>query len=460
MRDSAGYIDTATFKMINPDDEQSDNIFDHLGSQHCLLKTIRRLITNNNILLPSSNIQLEESNQSLLFGHVEELVIHESLYDFQSFLKSNNGRLTSIHFNNFVVEDAKSFWSNEIKPNLQLAQRLQTLLFDFNMYDSDDHGQLPVYLEAVQLPNVRRIRIRGDASDFTFAESLLKQLHSLTLGCKRSFTAHHIQDPEAFFGALKMNDQLTTLKLRLSNMSGYNDYKPAFLDFLRYNQSLTSLSVGFIRDRSIVELISSNRNLQQLKIQTNETDIDFGYIRRLTISSRRDSNIYHMLCTMVGQTTCALTSLHLKFYQFYHSSCYTIIKALPTLISGMTSLCHLTIEICGHVPPTLWINAMCAWGGYSGNLETLTLKSNAQQFGGGLFRQTLLVLESGLNSLTVFDNDEQITMIKGKHQRLVPEAESRHPIVIIKFHILNPLLYEDDYKFEDQDVKMFLLMWS
>ncbi|GAM26354.1 hypothetical protein SAMD00019534_095290 [Acytostelium subglobosum LB1] len=335
------------------------DIVSHINSPYCLLKTVRRVTIHeayDEEYVNKTNLDVLSTHSNLIFGHVEELVFEKSTPTHivrEHFDNDHNTALTSIRCNilNWPADDVLRFLGAMPRP----LSRLQSLTLCLAKTESDAS---PIAHQL--LPQLNHLIVRGASWPSLACDgALLKGLETLVLGSNRQYyeeVCYRMASPATFFEALKQNTRLRVLELWLSNSTQDNDYKPAFIDYLISNgASLQSLTVGFIRDRAQVEVIASKLpQLQHLQLETNESDIVFApaTLRSLILSSRSDRNIYYSVRSIrdhVLQAPLAypLTSLHLRFYQFYHTSSYVTIRMLPTLLSGVASLQHLTIDLCG-----------------------------------------------------------------------------------------------------------------
>ncbi|GAM18315.1 hypothetical protein SAMD00019534_014900 [Acytostelium subglobosum LB1] len=208
---------------------------------------------------------------------------------------------------------------------------------EFQQINNDSHGISFAnrFLQLTELTLCGFGSFGGILSD----RPIVTRLTTLVLGsdwthfnsCGRNY--FKIADPVAFFALLSENQVLQRLDLFLYNQTDNNDYKPSFFNYLAGNQSLTSLSLGFIRDRNYLQLIGTKHNIRHLQISMNEP-IVFEKVRSLKLSSRSDHNVYHQLIAikdhfLQNPASCCLTSLSLKFSQFW-------------MVTGDTIFTHLT----------------------------------------------------------------------------------------------------------------------
>ncbi|GAM26642.1 hypothetical protein SAMD00019534_098170 [Acytostelium subglobosum LB1] len=287
--------------------------------------------------------------------------------------------------------DASSFLSDIEAMPVAVRRSLESLTLCLQTSRMPLDDGMPITHD--MLPQLKHLVVKGPAWPSLACDvDLLKGLDTLILGSRmRNYGSvnYTLNDPSQFFESLK-HTRLRLLELWPSNRTGDNDYKQSLIDYLLSSggSTLESLTIGFIRDRSQVEVIANKLpRLQHLQIETNESDIVFAplTIKSLVLSSRRDKNIYYTVRTIRDHSlksppwTYHLSSLHLMFYQWGHSSCYVTIKMLPTLLIDVVSLNNLTMEFrSDYVDYNELLPAMCAWQQYlaAGHLETLTLKLN------------------------------------------------------------------------------------
>eukprot|EP01133_Synstelium_polycarpum_P011643 gene11643-13595_t len=319
------------------------DLVQHLQSPYCCLKRLRRLIIYN--VEDKKDIELLRAHHSLFFQHLEHLEWYADDYLTLSFFKemvvAQPNAPQSIRSLQLLRLDHKN--DTTLRHCLQRLQ-LESLSInypDVQTWNPNIQLDIPVLLRSSL--TLRELNL----SNVIVSDTLGRHLSSLSLGMGDGSEelCHLVGSDAALFQSLQAIESLSHLSLFPSNIT--QDYQP-FFDYLAHNNTLTSLSLPFIGNRSYLELIANKTNIKRLRIEMND-DIVFPHVRSLRLSATEDLYIYQQLCAIKRQHDnggyLELQHLHLEFKQWYYIHAGQMIYNLPSFCQSLaSSLKWLTIQ--------------------------------------------------------------------------------------------------------------------